>query len=35
MSENYSKKINQLIQVPDTPKRNAQLAKPATEYEQL
>ena len=35
MSENYLTEINQLIQVTDTPKRKAQPAKPATEYEKL
>ena len=35
MSENYLTEINQLIQVTDTPKRKAQPAKPAPEYEKL
>ena len=33
MNENYLTEINQLIQVTDTPKKKAQSAKPAPEYE--
>ena len=35
MSEKYLTEINQLIQVTDMPKRKAQPAKPAPEYEKL